>query len=157
MTTIHTPAPVQKTVRVAVSPQKAFEIFTARMSKWWLLEHSILKTPRESVVVEPRKGGRWYERGVDGTECMWGYVIAWEPPNRVVLTWQIDGAWQFSEQFVTELEIRFIPDGPDGTRVELEHRNMERFGEGAEAMRAALDGNEGWGAELASFVAATLG
>jgi hypothetical protein len=74
-----------------------------------------------------------------------------------VLTWQIDGAWQFSEQFVTELEIRFIPDGPDGTRVELEHRNMERFGEGADAMRAALDGNEGWGAELASFVAATLG
>jgi len=155
MTAIQTPAPVQKTVRVAVSPQKAFEVFTARMSKWWLPDHSILKAPRESVVVEPRQGGRWYERAVDGSECTWGYVIAWDPPKRVVLAWQIDGTWQYNDKLVTEIEVRFTADGSSGTRVDLEHRNMERFGEGAEALRAALDGDMGWGAELASYVAAT--
>jgi len=153
--TTNSPAPVRKTVRVAVPPQKAFEVFTTRMSKWWLLEHSMLKAPRESVVLEPRQGGRWYERATDGSECSWGYVIAWEPPHRVVLAWQIDGSWQFNDKLVTEVEVRFASDGSSGTRVELEHRNMERFGEGAEALRAAFDGEQGWGAELASFLAAT--
>jgi len=157
MTAIQTPAPVQKTVRVAVPPQKAFEVFTARMSKWWLADHSIMKVPRESVVLEPRQGGRWYERGVDGSECTWGYVITWEPPKRIVLAWQIDGTWQYNEKFVTEVEVRFTPDGSNGTRVDLEHRNMERFGEGAESMRAGLDGTMGWGQELESFAAATRG
>ena len=152
---INTPAPVRKTVHVAVTPPKAFDVFTAGMHKWWMPEHSILKVPRQSVVVEPRPGGRWYETGVDGSECDWGHVIAWEPPGRLVLTWQIDGSWQYNEQFVTELEVRFIADGANGTRVELEHRKLQAYGEGAEAMRTALDGNEGWGAELASFVAAT--
>lgn len=155
MTAINTPAPVKKTVHVTVSPQKAFEVFTARMSRWWMPEHSILKGPRESVVVEAHKGGRWFERGVDGSECTWGYVIAWEPPNRVVLAWQIDGTWQYNDKLVTELEVRFIPDGASGTRVDLEHRNLERFGESAEMLRTALDGEEGWSAELAHFVAAT--
>jgi uncharacterized protein YndB with AHSA1/START domain len=153
---INTPAPVRKTVHVAVAPEKAFDVFTARMGKWWMAEHSILKAPRESVVMEPRQGGRWYETAVDGTECSWGYVITWEPPNRVVLAWQIDGSWQFNEKFLTEIEVRFTPDGPNGTRVELEHRKLQAYGETAESMRAALDGNEGWGAELANFVAATL-
>jgi uncharacterized protein YndB with AHSA1/START domain len=152
---INKPAPIRKTVRVAVKPQKAFEVFTAGMSKWWLAEHSMVKPPRASVVVEPRQGGRWYETGVDGSECQWGYVIAWEPPGRLVLAWQIDGAWQFNEKLVTEIELRFIPDGPDGTRVEFEHRNMDRFAELAEATHAALDGDRGWTAELAAFVAAT--
>jgi hypothetical protein len=153
--TTNTPAPIKKTVRVAVTPQKAFEVFTGRMSKWWLLEHSILKAPRESVVVEPRQGGRWYERAVDGSECTWGYVITWEPPNRVVLAWQIDGTWTFNEKLVTEVDVRFTPDGPNGTRVDFEHRNMERFGELAEVTRTGLDGDQGWTAELAAFVAAT--
>lgn len=152
---INTPSPVRKSVRVAVPPQKAFDVFTAGMHKWWLAEHSILKVPRESVVVEPRSGGRWYETGIDGSECEWGRVVAWEPPGRLLLTWQIDGSWQYNEKFVTELEVRFVADGANGTRVELEHRNLQAYGEGADAMRAALDGNEGWGAELASFVAAT--
>ena len=152
---INTPAPIRKTVRVSVPPERAFDVFTAKMEKWWLAEHSILKVPRQSVVIEPRPGGRWYETGIDGSECAWGYVIAWEPPGRLVLTWQIDGSWQFNEKFVTELEVRFVPDGANGTRVELEHRNLHAYGEGAEAMRAALDGNEGWGAELASYVRST--
>ena len=152
---INTPAPVRKTVRVAVAPQKAFDVFTTGMGKWWLAEHSILKVPRESVTVEPRQGGRWYETGTDGSQCQWGYVIAWEPPTRVVLAWQIDGAWQFNPKFLTELEVHFVPDGANGTRVELEHRNLQAYGEAAEAMRTALEGNEGWGAELAAFVAAT--
>jgi hypothetical protein len=72
-----------------------------------------------------------------------------------VLAWQIDGTWQYNDKLVTELEVRFTPDGSTGTRVDLEHRNMERFGEGADALRAALDGDMGWGAELASYIAAT--
>jgi uncharacterized protein YndB with AHSA1/START domain len=151
----NTPAPIRKTVRVSVTPRKAFDVFTTGMGKWWMAEHSILKVPRQSVVIEPRAGGRWYETGTDGSECSWGYVIAWEPPSRIVLTWQIDGSWQFNEKLVTELEVHFIPDGANATRVELEHRNLQAYGEGAAAMRAALDGDQGWGAELAAFVAAT--
>lgn len=152
---INTPAPIRRSLRVAVPPQKAFEIFTAGMSKWFPPDHSLLKALRESVIVEPRKGGRWYEAAVDGTEYTMGHVIAWEPPGRLVLAWQLDGTWQFNDKLITEVEVQFIPDGPNGTRVELEHRNMDRFAAHAETMRAALDGDMGWNLELARFADAT--
>ena len=100
--------------------------------------------------MEPRAGGRWYERGEDGSECQWGRVLSWEPPARVVLAWQINAQWQYDPDFETEVEIKFIADGT-GTRVELEHRDLERYGEQAETMRATFDSDGGWNGLLAAF------
>jgi uncharacterized protein YndB with AHSA1/START domain len=151
MTIAISPAPVRRSIKVNAAPQKVFDVFTAGMGRWWRKDHSINpKSPQQDVIVEPRVGGRWYERGEDGSECEWGRVLIWEPPSRVVLAWQINGYWQYDRNFETEVEVRFIPDG-SGTRVELEHRNLERFGEKAAEVRAAFDSPEGWGAGLEQF------
>jgi uncharacterized protein YndB with AHSA1/START domain len=121
------------------------------MHRWWLPDHTLLASARRAIIMEPHQGGRWFERGIDGTECDWGRVLSWEPPARVLLAWQIDGQWRFDPEFVTEIEIRFVADGTGGTRVELEHRNIERFREHAEAARASLD--SGWGKGLDAFAA----
>lgn len=153
MSLLITPAPVRKSLRVLCSPEHAFAVFTTRMGAWWHPDHSLLKSPREILVLEPRAAGRWFERAIDGSECSWGHVIAWEPPTRVLLAWQIDGQWRFNPDLVTEVEIRFIADGEDATRVELEHRNIDRFGEHADAARAALDSPDGWSSGLERFAA----
>ena len=149
-----TPAPIRKTVRVKVPPARAFEIFTARAGRWWLKSHSVSKTksPIEDVVIEPRRGGRWFERGEDGSECDWGKVLAWEPPARLLLAWQLDAQFQFDPSIETEVEIRFIADG-NGTLVELEHRHLERLGDRAAGMRDSFD--RGWAALIESFATAT--
>jgi hypothetical protein len=148
------PAPVRKRIHVKTTPERAFAVFTARMHAWWPLDHSLLGKPREDVVVEPRAGGRWFERATDGSECTWGHVLAWEPPARVLLAWQLDGTWRFNPDFVTEVEIRFIAEGAEATRVELEHRNIERYGDAAEAIRTTLDSPDGWSGGLERFAAA---
>jgi uncharacterized protein YndB with AHSA1/START domain len=144
------PAPIRKQLRVKAPPARAFEIFTVGMSRWWLKTHTInpTKSPLTDIVIEPREGGRWFERGEDGSECQWGKVLAWEPPARLLLAWQITAQWQFDRSLVTEVEIRFTPDG-SGTKVELEHRYLERLGDTAEAMRTAFEG--GWGRLLEEF------
>jgi uncharacterized protein YndB with AHSA1/START domain len=150
MSGIITPAPIRKSIRVDVAPARAFEIFTSGMNRWWLKTHTInpTKSPIKNIVVEPRAGGRWFERGEDGSECNWGKVLAWEPPTRLLLAWQINGRWQFDPALITEVDIRFTPDG-NGTRVELEHRKLEALGDQAEAMAQAFTG--GWGVLLDSF------
>jgi uncharacterized protein YndB with AHSA1/START domain len=152
MTTTITPAPVRKSIRVKAPPTRAFEVFTAGMGRWWIKTHSINASPLADVIIEPRAGGRWFERGEDGSECPWGHVIAWEPPSRLLLAWQIGGDWKFDPDLVTEVEVRFTPER-DGTRVDLEHRNIERFGANADAIRAAFESPEGWGGLLDSFAA----
>jgi len=150
MSGIITPAPIRKSIRVDVAPARAFEIFTSGMNRWWLKTHTInpTKSPIKNIVVEPRAGGRWFERGEDGSECNWGKVLAWEPPTRLLLAWQINGRWQFDPALITEVDIRFTPDG-NGARVELEHRKLEVLGDQAEAMAQAFTG--GWGVLLDSF------
>jgi uncharacterized protein YndB with AHSA1/START domain len=101
-------------------------------------------------------GGRWFERGEDGSECDWGKVLAWEPPDRIVLAWQIDAQWRFDVNLVTEVEVRFIPEGQT-TRVELEHRNIERLGAQADEARAALDSSGGWSGLLERYAASVAG
>jgi len=143
--------PVHKSIRVAAPPARAFEIFTAGMHRWWPRAHSLNpKVERAAVVIEPRVDGRWYERGVDGTECSWGKVLRWEPPARVVLGWQLDHTWRFNPAFLTEVEIKFFADG-DATLVKLEHRNLERYGENAKTIRDGLDSPEGWMGGLQLF------
>jgi len=138
--------PVRKTIRVQAPAARAFEVFTAGMFRWWPATHSInpTKAPIAEIVMEPRTGGRWYERGADGSECDWGRVLQWEPPRRVVLAWQIDAAWKFDPALLTEVEIRFEAQGAGVTEVSLEHRKLEALGETAEGMRAMVDSASGW-------------
>ena len=136
-------APVQKTLVVRSDVERAFTVFTSRMGSWWPRSHSTGSAPLVNVIVQPRAGGRWYERGEDGSESEWGKVLQWEPPARVVLAWQLDGTWKYNPACVTEVEINFTALGAQGTRVDLEHRHLERLGDNASAVRELL--NSGWG------------
>jgi uncharacterized protein YndB with AHSA1/START domain len=140
-------------VRVKAGVEAAFDVFTAGMSRWWASSHSInpSKSPLKEAIIEPRVGGRWYEKGEDGSECDWGRVLAWEPPTRLVLAWQINGQWRFDPNLLTEVEVTFAAEGASVTRVELEHRDIERFGEAAEAVRNAFDSPGGWSGLLERF------
>lgn len=143
---------VRRSVIVPLGPVKAFELFTGRMTEFWPPEHSIGQADIAEVVVEPREGGRWFERGVDGSECVWGEVARWEPPGRVVLVWQINAEWQHDPSLVTEVEIDFVPEG-EGTRVELTHRHLERYGDQAAMMRQVFGSPGGWAGTLDRFTA----
>ena len=148
--------PVVKTIRVKATPMHAFEVFTANVARWWNPRHSInpTRSPIEKIVMEPRAGGRWYERGADGSECEWGKVLTWDPPRRVVLAWQISTQWAYDATLHTELEVRFEPQGAE-TVVTLEHRLLERWGEKARETRDMVNG--GWGGLLDRFGAAAEG
>lgn len=107
----------------------------------------------KDAVLEPRVGGRWYERGEDGSECEWGKVLVWEPPARVVLGWQINNDFHYDPTTMSEVEIRFVAESAAVTVVELEHRNIERLGAAAEEFRKKVDGPNGWGAILQRYAA----
>ena len=145
---------VNKQIVVEAPPEKAFRVFTENFDSWWPRGHHIGKADMKAAIMEPRTNGRWYERGVDGSKCDWGYVIAWEPPHRVVLAWQLDGQWQYDPNLLTEVEVTFTPVSAGATRVELEHRNLERFGEHEEAVRKAIGSDEGWNGLLQLFAKA---
>jgi uncharacterized protein YndB with AHSA1/START domain len=146
------PAPVRRTVTVKAGQARAFEVFTANIGRWWPRSHHIGQAELDTITIEGREGGRWFERGVDGTECDIGRVLTWQPPSRVVLGWQLTAEWRFDPELVTEVEVNFIPEGPGQTRVELEHRNLERFGDRAEAVRGQIDAPSGWTLVLQQFV-----
>jgi uncharacterized protein YndB with AHSA1/START domain len=140
---------------VAMPTERAFAFFTDKFGSWWPPAYHIGQVDMADVVLEPREGGRWYERGVDGSETDWGRVLAWEPPDRLVVTWQINGPWQFDPDsaHASEIEVRFLPDGPDQTRVELEHRHIERLVAG-QSIRDAIGSGGGWSAVLEAFTTA---
>jgi len=140
-------APVRKSIVVKAPPEHAFEIFTAGMVRWWNKEYSINKSPIRDIVIEPRVNGRWFERGADGSECQWGRVLAWEPPSRILLAWRITPTFSYDPNLMTELEVRFIPEG-NATRVELEHR-LEGYGAAAEEMFKVFDA--GWQGLMEGF------
>ena len=139
-----TVAPVRKTVRVNAAPAHAFEAFALRLGRWWPASHSIGRAPLKDVVIEPRAGGRWYELGQDGSECDWGIVLAWEPPGRLLLGWHLDAEFRHDPAAATEVELRFIAESPAVTRVELEHRGLERLGDQADLLRGKIDSPGGW-------------
>lgn len=144
MTTMIRPAPVRKSVFVAASPDHAFDVFANGIGRWWPKSHHIGKAELDEPVIEPRAGGRWYEVGVDGSECEVGKVLEWAPPHRLLLAWQLTNDFTYDPDLVTEVEVTFAPEG-DGTRVKLEHRNLERLGETADALREKIDSPNGWG------------
>lgn len=141
-------------MRVNAAPARAFEVFTAGLARWWPRSHTISAVAQKEAVIEPRVGGRWFERGEDGSECDWGSVLVWEPPDRVVLGWQLNPDFKFDPHVVTEVEVRFIAEGTNATRVELEHRHLERFGDQGEALREKVGSPNGWGKLLEAFAAA---
>jgi uncharacterized protein YndB with AHSA1/START domain len=146
------PAPVKKTLTVAATPQKAFEVFTAGFDRWWPRSHSIGEAPLKTAVIEPHKGGRWYGLLENGTEAEWGDVLAWEPPTRLLLAWRIGADWNYDPDLLTEVEVLFTPEGA-GTRVNLEHRLLENMGAEGEGARASFDSEGGWGGLLQMFAA----
>ncbi len=138
---------VRKSVVVDCSPEHAFETFTERIGMWWPFEAHWDEDDRpETAIFEGREGGRVYGRKPNGEELDWAAVLVWEPPTRFVIDWHVN-----PENPPTELEVRFMPEG-DGTRVELEHRGWERYGEKASEARASY--NSGWDTVLAPFVEA---
>ncbi|HEX6310866.1 MAG TPA: SRPBCC family protein [Acidimicrobiia bacterium] len=155
MPSIDTSATIRKTITVDAPRERAFEVFTAGHGKWWPAQYHIGTSEFETAVIEPGEGGRWYERGADGTECNWGRVLVWDPPDRLVLAWQISAAWQFDAELVTEVEVRFVAESPQRTRVELEHRHLDRYREQADAMRSTFDAPQGWSGILEQYAAAT--
>ena len=150
MSTQIRPAPVRKTIFVNAPQDRAFDVFAKGIGRWWPKSHSISESGLDFSVIEPCQGGRWYERGTDGTECEIGKVLAWEPPARLLLAWQLDADWKFHPELITEVEVTFAPEG-EGTRVSLEHRHLERVAERAEQMRERIDSPGGWGLLLELF------
>jgi uncharacterized protein YndB with AHSA1/START domain len=144
---------IRREVTVDVSRVRAFEIFTADMTSWWPPAHHIGSAPIAEIVVEPFVGGRWFTRHEDGTETSTGKVTAWDPPERVALTWQIGADWRFHDDLETTVEIRFVEVAPERTRVVLEHRDLEAFGDAAEAMHGTFDSDGAWTATLGAYAA----
>lgn len=149
------PNVVRKTVKVQAAQAVAWRVFTERMGTWWpLAYYKIGKANAVDAVIEPHVGGRWYERGDDGSICQWGSVLVWEPPSRVVLSWDINADWQYDPTLNTEIEVRFTAESGDGTRVELEHRYLDRYGERRDEMRRIYDTQGDWGRLLEAFASA---
>jgi uncharacterized protein YndB with AHSA1/START domain len=145
--------PVRKSIVVHVPVEDAFEVFTEEMDSWWPRTHHIGKSPMRRIAVEGRSGGRCFTEQEDGTECDWGRVLLWEPPRRFVFAWQITHEWGYEPDLSksSEVEVSFFPLSGDTTRVEVEHRHLERHGRGGEPMRTAVDAPNGWGTILTLF------
>lgn len=146
------PNSVRKSVQVQAPQQVAWRVFTEQMGTWWPLAHyKIGQAKAVDAIVEPKVGGRWYELGDDGSTCQWGSVLAWEPHSRLLLSWDITANWRYDPTLKTEIELRFIPDGKNATRVELEHRRLDRYGDRRDEMRRVFDTEGDWGRLLQAF------
>ncbi len=142
-------APIEKTVTVKARPARAFAIFTGDIGRWWPKGKTIGEKPHAQIVIEPRAEGRWFERDDAGAETQWGKVLTWDPPGRLVLGWQLDAAFKYDPNLLTEVELTFAAAGEGETRVTLVHRDLERFGDAAEKVAASI--SEGWPARLRNF------
>ena len=147
---------VRSEVVVNAPIDRAFSVFTEKFDRIKPREHNMLGCDIAESVFEPKVGGRVYDRGVDGSECQWARVLAFEPPDRIVFTWDINPYWQIETDLdkTSEVEIRFIAEAPDRTRVELEHRNLERHGDGWQGMAEGVRSGDGWPLYLDRFATA---
>lgn len=144
---------IRKTLVIDAPAERAFRVFSQSMGSWWPKEHHVGKAPLKECVIEPRVGGRWYEVGEDGSQCEWGKVLAWDPPRRLVLAWQLDESFTYDPSLITEVEVSFTVLEPKRTRVDFEHRNLDRFGAAAARLRTLM--GEGWGGILDAFAHAS--
>jgi len=142
--------PIVRSVVVPASRERAFEVFTSGMTGWWPASHHIGEAPIAEVIIEPFEGGRWYTRHEDGAETYTGFVRTWDPPSRLVVTWQINAEWKYDPALVTLVEVTFeAVEG--GTRVSIEHRDLERFGPDAERMWQTFQQPNAWGGMLEHY------
>jgi uncharacterized protein YndB with AHSA1/START domain len=155
MTTQAQESSVRAQIVVEAPIERAFRVFTEDFGSFKPPEHNLLGAEIAETVFEPRVGGHLYDRGVDGSECRWARVLAYEPPNRVVISWDISPQWEIEAdpEKTSEVEVRFISEAPERTRVELEHRNLEHHGEGWEGVRGAVGSEGGWPLYLQRFSA----
>ena len=154
----HTQSPattVSSSIVVEAPLERAFQVFTEDFGAFKPPEHNLLSVEIAETVFEPRVGGYLYDRGVDGSECRWARVLAYEPPHRVVISWDISPHWQLETDpdRTSEVEVCFIPETPERTRVQLEHRNLDRHGQGWEGLREGIGGDQGWPLYLQRFEA----
>lgn len=146
------PNSIRKVVDVEAPQQIAWQVFTEQMGTWWpLAMYKIGKSNAVDAIIEPRVGGRWYERGEDGSTCEWGRVLVWQPHSRLVLSWDITADWQYDPDLHTEIEVQFLAQGEVRTRVEFEHRRLDRYGDRRDEMRTIFDKTGDWGLLLAAF------
>jgi uncharacterized protein YndB with AHSA1/START domain len=159
MTTQAQDTAVRTQVVVEVPIERAFAVFTDDFDSIKPREHNMLAVDIAETVFEPREGGRIYDRGVDGSECHWASVLVYQPPKRIVFSWNISPQWQVEPDpgKVSEVEVRFVPESPERTRVELEHRNLDRHGAGWESARDGVAGEGGWPLYLRRFADAVKG
>ena len=150
---------VRHEIVVEAPIERAFSVFTDGFGSFKPREHNLLGVDIAETVFEPRVGGHVYDRGVDGSECRWARVLAYERPHRVVMSWDISPQWQVETDLekTSEVEVRFFAETPDRTRVELEHRNLDRHGEGWEQVRDGVDSEGGWPLYLQRFADVVAG
>jgi uncharacterized protein YndB with AHSA1/START domain len=146
MSTQATDTSVRASVTVDAPIEEAFSVFTEGFGRFKPREHNLLDVEIAETVFEPRVGGHLYDRGVDGSICRWARVLAYDPPERVVISWDISPQWQLETDLekTSEVEVRFFANAPARTRLELEHRNLERHGEGWEGVRDGVAAEQGW-------------
>ena len=148
-------ATIFKDIVVNAPIDEAFRVFTARFGDFKPREHNLLGAPITETVFEPKVGGHIVDRAGDGSECRWARILAYDPPSRVVFSWDIGPTWQLEDDpnNTSEVEVRFTADGPTRTRVELEHRHLDRHGLGWEGVREGVDGDGGWPLYLQRYAA----
>lgn len=153
MTSSASATSVRSTVVVDAPIERAFTVFTRDIGTWWPSEHHLLEGELAEMVFEPRVGGHVYDRATDGTECRWSRVLVYEPPHRVVFSWDINLRWQLESDpsRTSEIEVTFRAETPERTRVELVHRHLERHGEGWEGMASAVGAPNGWDLGMTAF------
>ena len=153
MTTQAQGTSVRKTIVVEAPIERAFSVFTEQFDGIKPRDHTVLAVELAESVFEPREGGRVHDRGVDGSECQWARVLAYEPPNRLVFSWELNPQWQIESDLekTSEVELRFVAETSERTRVELEHRNLDRHGEGWEGTREGVGSENGWSLYLKRF------
>lgn len=150
-----TAAVVRKHIVVQAPLEEAFAVFTERFGDFKPPEHNLLGVPIAKTVFEPHVGGHIYDRGTDGSECRWARILVFDPPRRVVFSWDIGPTWQLeaSPENASEVEVRFLPETPDRTRVELEHRDIDRHGPGWQAVADGVGHEGGWPLYLTRYAA----
>ncbi|MFI6077942.1 SRPBCC family protein [Actinoplanes sp. NPDC051343] len=137
---------VRRAIVVNAPIDRAFTVFTDRFGDFKPPEHNLLRVPIAETVFEPKVGGHIYDRGTDGSECRWARILAYDPPRRVVFSWDIGPTWQVEAdpERTSEVEVTFVAETPDRTRVELEHRHLDRHGPGWESVRDGVGHDQGW-------------
>jgi uncharacterized protein YndB with AHSA1/START domain len=155
MTVQATETSVHQSIVVDAPIERAFAVFTEDIGSWWPAGHHILEAQLAEMVFEPRVGGHVYDRGVDGSECRWARVLVYKPPTRVMISWDINLQWQLETdpKRTSEVDVSFTAESPDRTRVDLEHRNLDRHGDGWPTLRDAVGSPDGWAVGLDAFAA----